>query len=175
MAKKRFARVKDGLHRNSWCIPSLRAGIINAHSDALEQRDSDIERLTKSEGRHRRRMEKIERRLEAHSQAIQRGHRSAYDAVTKLTTRIRALEGRRRWDEDDELALHALRILATNPRNQPPAPEPVVVEGPFMLIGRAREMLELAGRVGVCACGGAPFHDDDRVRLTIERVDDEDA
>ena len=166
MAKKRFAR---------WGAPGFFAcRVTDAHSEAIEQHDSDIERLTKTEGRHRRRMEKIERRLEAHSQAIQRGHRSAYDAVTKLTTRIRALEGRRRWDEDDELALHALRILATNPRNQPPAPEPVVVEGEFQVYrdncGRlvAAVAADFTGFLG-------KLDNVSTESLTIERIDDEDA
>ena len=120
--------------------------MLDAHSSAIEQLEEDSRRLTKTEGRHRRRMEKIEARLEAP-------------------------ESREYWNAHVDYLKALGRALGST---LPPAPEPVVVEGPFMLIGRAREMLELAGRVGVCACGGAPFHDDDRVRLTIERIDEHD-
>ena len=129
MAKKRFERLQSQIVWPNVDCPAR--DTINAHSSAIEQLEEDSRRLTKTEGRHRRRMEKIEARL---------------DLLEAVDTLLRC---------------------------KPPAPEPVVVEGTvgFYVDSRRAGVAYVTNANGVKYRIGAVG---DRVRLTIERIDEHD-
>ena len=153
MAKKqRFERLNAESSQGCW-DPSARKQI-NRHSEALEQHDSDIERLTKTEGRHRRRMEGIEARLDR----LEGRHSYMADLLTDLAEMLGIGYNKfKRW---------------VPLKDQPPKPEPVVVEG----IASCREYDGID--TGTLAFDGfwmlnKSVRHGDRVRLTIERIDDD--
>ena len=143
MPKQRFERFAR-VFKNTKLVPP--EAIINAHSTAIEQHDTDVERLTKSEGRHRRRMEGLWNKLE----------------------QLASLNGYW-WDEKAGLWFVGPCRLAPHK----PKPEPVVVEG----VVAGNYIADGRGHLG--AIGGVRHYirvkDGDRVRLTIERIDDDDA
>ena len=173
---KRFSRFYWTRQCPIYSIDGRVENALDAHSEAIEGLEERTDKLGRNLDMVERKLIAVDAALTERVAALEGADNAPSYVLAVLERRMARLEG---WKP---LLLRSLTELAAycgwrwkKPENEwepcrvpvyTPTPEPVVVEGP------AREMLELLGREFVCECGGAPFTDGDRVRLTIERVEE---